>query len=92
MKKEAKGGEEGKKVSSWAMEKRDTKTGMRSNEVNVRKLRQAERRMSWNFGESIPGVLDTRVAPTTRQFHLREIEDQGRQELRSKDRRIKRGN
>lgn len=43
------------------MEKRDTKTGMRSNEVNVRKLQQPGRRMSWNFGESIPGDLDIRV-------------------------------
>lgn len=41
------------------MEKRDTKTGMRSNEVNVRKLRQPGRRMSWNFGERVYRVSST---------------------------------
>lgn len=57
------------------MEKRDTKTGMRSNEVNVRKLQQPGRRMSWNFGESIPGVLDIRVGRNNCKFSQR-IEDE----------------
>ncbi|OAD53746.1 hypothetical protein WN48_09283 [Eufriesea mexicana] len=50
------------------MEKRDTKTGMRSNEVNVRKLQQPGRRMSWNFGERVYRVSLTHACTSEKRL------------------------
>lgn len=74
-KKKKKKEEKKEEASSWAMEKRDTKTGMRSNEVNARKLRQPRHRVSVEFWRGVYRVSSTHVQRLEIQASTGKVKD-----------------